>query len=55
MHKKTMIRKVFINKKNNQPTITLSRKELKRIDPAILKFNEDVFVKLSIFRKSKKA
>ncbi len=51
--KKTIIRKVFVNKRNNQLTVPLSKKEIKKIDPTI-KFGETLFVKLTIFNKKKK-
>jgi len=47
---KKIIRKVFINKRNKQLTVPLSKKELKKIDPTI-KFDKDLFVELSIFKK----
>lgn len=53
MAKKSMERKVFINKKNRQLTVTLSRKEIKKINPTI-KFGENLFVNLDIFNKKKK-
>ncbi len=53
MVKKTMIRKVFINKKNNQLNVSLSRKQIKAIAPTI-KFSDNLFVKLTIFNKKKK-
>ncbi len=53
MSKKTIERKVFINKRNKQLTVPLSRKEIKKINPTI-KFGDDLFVKLTIFNKKKK-
>ena len=53
MAKKTIIRKVFINKRNKQLTVPLSRKQIKKINPTI-KFSDDLFVKLIIFNKKKK-
>lgn len=50
---KKIIRKVFINKRNNQLTVPLSRKELKIADPKI-KFGKDLFVQLEIFKKKRK-
>lgn len=50
---KKMIRKVFVNKKNKQLTVPLSRKEIKKIDPTI-KFSDNLFVELSIFKKPRK-
>ncbi|KKN14662.1 hypothetical protein LCGC14_0993930 [marine sediment metagenome] len=52
MAKKFMVRKVFINKKTKQPIVTLSKKELRKIDPSI-KFGEDLFVRLEILRRKK--
>ncbi len=53
MAHKTIIRKVFINKRNKQLTVPLSKKEIKKINPKI-KFSENLFVKLIIFNKKKK-
>ena len=50
---KKIIRKVFVNKCNKQLTVLLSKKELKKIDPNI-KFGDDLFVELSIFKNKKK-
>ena len=50
---KPIIRKVFINKRNQQPVITLSKKEIKKTYPQI-KFGQSLFVKLEIFNKDKK-
>ncbi len=52
MVKKTMERKVFINKRNKQLTVPLSKKEIKAIDPTI-KFSDNLFVKLIIFNKKR--
>ncbi len=52
MAKRFMVRKVFINKKNKQLTVPLSRKEIKKINPTI-KFNKNLFVRLEIFRGKK--
>ena len=51
MHK--IIRKVFFNKKNKQLSVSLPKKEFKKLDPTI-KFNEDLFVELRIVKKGKK-
>lgn len=48
--RKVIIRKVFINKKNKQGTVTLPKKQLKAMDPTI-KFNKDLFVELRIMKK----
>ncbi len=50
---KRIIRKVFVNKCNHQLTVPLSKKELKKIEPTI-KFNDELFVELSIFKGKKK-
>ena len=52
MSSKSMIRKVFINKKTKQASITLSKKEIKKIDPTI-KFNDKLFVELRILKEKK--
>ncbi len=52
MAKKFMVRKVFINKKTKQPIVTLSKKELRKIDPSI-KFGDNLFVRLEILRGKK--
>ncbi len=53
MAKKTIVRKVFTNKRNNQLNVSLSRKQLKKNNPG-LKFDEDLFVTLEIFNKKRK-
>ncbi len=52
MVRKTMVRKVFINKKTKQGSVTLSKKEIKKLNPD-LKFGKHLFVRLEIFRKEK--
>lgn len=47
-----MVRKVFVNKKNKQLTVPLSKKEIKKFNPSI-KFDENLFVSLEIFNKKK--
>ncbi len=47
-----MVRKVFINKKNKQLSVPLSKKQIKAVDPTI-KFSDDLFVQLIIFNKKK--
>ncbi len=49
---KKIIRKVFMNKKNKQLTVPLSKKEIKKIDPTI-KFGDDLFVELRILKRKK--
>ncbi len=53
MTKKRIVRKVFTNKRNNQLNVPLSKKQLKLHNPSI-KFDEELFVSLSIFNKSRK-
>jgi len=48
-----IIRKVFVNKNNKQLNVPLSKKEIRIADPTI-KFNEDLFVELKVFKKDKK-
>ena len=50
---KTMERKVFVNKKNKQLSVSLSKKEIKAINPTI-KFGKNLFVRLEVFNKEKK-
>lgn len=50
MSKKIIKRRIFINKKNKQMTVTLSKKEIRKIYPTI-KFNEDLFVRLEVIRR----
>jgi len=53
MAKKSMIRKVFINKRNKQLSVPLSKKQIKALDPTI-KFGDNLFVELRIFNKGRK-
>ena len=48
-----IVRKVFVNKKNNQLSVPLSRKEIKAADPTI-KFDEGLFVELKVIRDKSK-
>ena len=50
MLKKFMIRKVFVNKKTKQASVTISKKEMKKIDPSI-KFSDELFVELRILKE----
>ena len=50
MIKKFMIRKVFVNKKTKQASVTISKKEMKKIDPSI-KFSDELFVELRILKE----
>jgi len=52
MGKKKIVRKVFVNKKNKQLTVPLSKKQIKKLNPGI-KFDEKLFVRLEIFNKKK--
>ena len=52
MAKKFVVRKVFINKKTKQLSITIPKKEFKKLDPTI-KFGEDLFIKLTIAKRKK--
>lgn len=49
----TIKRKVFVNKRNKQLSVPLSRKQIKKINPTI-RFNEDLFVSLEIFNEDPK-
>ena len=53
MVKKIMIRKVFVNKRNKQLTVPLSKKQIKAMNPTI-KFGEELFVELRVFNKKRK-
>lgn len=50
MARKKMVRKVFINKKTKQGMVTLPKKQMKLADPS-LKFGDDLFVELEVFKK----
>ena len=49
---KKITRKVFVNKRNKQLSVPLSRKQIKKNNPSI-KFGEELFVELTIFNKKK--
>lgn len=53
MAQKKIVRKVFVNKKNKQLTVPLSKKQIKKFNPTI-KFDENLFVSLEIFNQKKK-
>lgn len=53
MVKKTIVRKVFVNKKTKQMSVSLSKKEIKTVDPTI-KFGKHLFVRLEVFSKGRK-
>ncbi len=48
-----VIRKASINKRTKQLSVTLPKRELKKMDPE-LKFGEDLFVELKILKRRKK-
>ncbi len=50
---KKIVRKVFVNKRTKQFTVSLPKKELKINNPS-LKFGEDLFVNVYAFNKSRK-
>ncbi len=50
--KKIMIRKVFLNSKNKQLTIPLSRKELKSTNHK-LKEGDKLFARVEVFKEKK--
>ena len=49
---KKIIRKVFVNKRNKQLSVSLSKKQLRATDPTI-KFGENLFVEIKILKKKK--
>lgn len=49
---KAIIRKVFVNKNNKQLSVSIPKKEFRKIYPTI-KFEKDLFVSLNIFKKDK--
>lgn len=49
--KKYIKRKVFLNKKNNQLSVSIPKKKLKKLYPSI-KFGEDLFVELRVIKGS---
>lgn len=50
---RSMVKKPFVNKRTKQLSVSLSKKEMKRIDPT-LKFDENLFVKIQLLRRKKK-
>ena len=52
MVKKSFERKVFVNKRNKQLSVALSKKQIKKMNPSI-KFGENLFVRLTIFNKER--
>ena len=51
---KKIVQRAYVNKRNNQLTVTIPRKKLKKVNPTI-KFNEDLFVSLEPFNKKKRS
>ncbi len=48
-----IVRKVFVNKRNKQLSVPLSKKEIKSVEPSI-KFSEDLFVEIKLIKKKKR-
>lgn len=48
-----LIRRVFVNKKNKQLSISIPKKQIKAMDPTV-KFDKDLFVELRILKRRKK-
>lgn len=49
---KKIVRKASVNKRTKQLSITLPKKEMKKLHPTI-KFGEDLFVELDFLRNKK--
>ena len=47
-----VIRKVSVNKRTKQLSVTIPKKQLRKMDPD-LKFGEDLFVELKILKRRK--
>ncbi len=47
-----IVKKVFVNKRTKQLSVTIPKKKLKAMDPSI-KFGEDLFVELRILKRKK--
>lgn len=45
-------RKVFVNKRTKQLSVTIPKKQLKKMDPD-LKFGEELFVELRILKRKR--
>ncbi len=52
MVKRKIVRRAFVNKKNKQFSVSIPKKEIKKIHPTI-KFGEDLFVEIKILRRKK--
>lgn len=48
----SIVRKAFLNKKNNQFSVAIPRKEIKKVNPTI-KYDEDLMVSIKILRRKK--
>lgn len=48
-----VIRKAFINKRTKQLSVTVPKRELKKMNPD-LKFGDELFVELKILKRKKK-
>ncbi len=48
-----VIRKASVNKNTKQLSVTIPKRELRKMDPD-LKFGEDLFVELKILKRKKK-
>jgi len=53
MSRKNIVVKPFINKRTKQLSVTIPKKKLKKLDPT-LKFGEDLFVRLEVFKKKQR-
>ncbi len=49
---KKIVRKLFINKRTKQLSLTIPKKEIRASDPTI-KFDENLFVRLEFIRRKK--
>lgn len=52
MAKVYITKKVFVNKKTKQLSVSLPKRRLKRMDPTI-QFDKDLFVRLEILRRKR--
>lgn len=48
-----IIRKMFVNKRTKQLSVTIPKKAFRELDPTI-KFGDELFVKLEIFKRRKR-
>lgn len=49
---KSIVRKPFINKRTKQMSISIPKKEMRKLNPS-LKFSDDMFVKIKLVRRRK--